>query len=179
LGGELLLGVLTRLHRGKVQGVHRGELDAHAIGIGARGDVDDGEAGDEVGAIHDKTHRGLTAHAMSDEVHGAERETVEHRDDVGRQRGIRTIFAPRRRAVVTQVRREHAMAAFGEGHAGGLPVARRTQQAVQDHERRTGAAQFADDQRKRRAHGRRQGEGRPAEVEPFPRRGLNPTTHLL
>jgi hypothetical protein len=70
--------------------------------------------------------------------------------------------------MVAQVRREHAVAALGERHAGGLPVARRTQQAVQDHERRAGAAQFADDQRKRRAHGKRQGEHRPGEVEPFP-----------
>jgi hypothetical protein len=46
------------------------------------------------------------------------------------------------------------MAALGERHAGGLPVARGAQQAVQDHEGRTGSAEFADDQWERDKHGK-------------------------
>jgi hypothetical protein len=57
--------------------------------------------------------------------------------------------------MITQVRREHAVAAFGERHAGGLPVTRRTEQAVQHHEGRTGAAEFADDQWERDRHGKK------------------------
>jgi len=56
--------------------------------------------------------------------------------------------------VITQVRREHAMATLGQRHTGGLPVARRTQQAVQHHEGRAGAAEFADDQWERDRHGK-------------------------
>jgi len=57
--------------------------------------------------------------------------------------------------MVAQVRGEDAMAAFGQRHAGGLPVARRTEQAVQHDEGRAGAAEFADDQWKRFSHGRK------------------------
>ena len=37
------------------------------------------------------------------------------------------------------------MAALRQRHAGGLPVARRTEQTMQHDERRAGAAEFADD----------------------------------
>ena len=57
--------------------------------------------------------------------------------------------------MVTKVRRQHAVATFGERDAGRLPVARRTQQTMQDHEGRAGAAESADDQWKRDRHGRK------------------------
>jgi hypothetical protein len=37
------------------------------------------------------------------------------------------------------------MSALGERHAGGLPITRRTEQAVQHDERCTGTTEFADD----------------------------------
>ena len=47
--------------------------------------------------------------------------------------------------MVTQIGSEHAMAPFGERHASGLPVTRRTKQSVENDERRTGTTEFADD----------------------------------
>lgn len=57
--------------------------------------------------------------------------------------------------MVSQIGRQHAMAAFGERHAGGLPITRRTEQAMQYHERCAGAAELADDQWKRDRHGKK------------------------
>ena len=47
--------------------------------------------------------------------------------------------------MVTQIGSEHAMAALGERHAGGLPITRRTEEAVQHDERYTSTTEFADD----------------------------------
>ena len=47
--------------------------------------------------------------------------------------------------MITQVWRQHAITPFGERHTSGLPITRRTQQAVEHDERRTGTTEFADD----------------------------------
>jgi hypothetical protein len=47
--------------------------------------------------------------------------------------------------MVSQIGRQHTVAAFGERHASGLPVTRRTKKSVENDERRTGTTEFADD----------------------------------
>lgn len=54
--------------------------------------------------------------------------------------------------MVAQVRRDHPMAAGGQGDAGGLPVARGTQQTMEHDQGGALPAQFADRQRQGRVH---------------------------
>jgi hypothetical protein len=102
------------------------------VRVGHRRDVDHEQALDQLGAGQREVHGDLAAQAVADQRDCAEAVALHERRDVARHLVEAHGPGPGRAAVVAQIQGEHAVAR-GEllGDAG--PVARRAQQAVQDH----------------------------------------------
>jgi len=128
------IGLGAALDGAEIERAHRPDIAEMVRLVGHRGDVDDNEALDLRAMSERQHHRHLAAHAVPEEGKAGMARCVQPRPDILGHLGIIHRVGPGRRAVIAQVERPH-MKFLRQIAPRRLPVARRAEHSVQQHER--------------------------------------------